>query len=103
MEDTTALNYRNTGKFSNTMLKSGEDPWKNLEDLGRPWKTQQLSGCKLQNYRQILKQYVEINGRPNRSVASNYKTTGKFFNIVLKSVEDPTTLSCQTTELQGNF
>ena len=77
--------------------------WKTLEDFGRPWKTQQLSGFKLQKYMQILEQYVEINGRPNRSVASNYKTTGKFFNIVLKSVEDPTTLSCQTTELQGNF
>ena len=78
-------------------------PWKTLEDLGRPWKTQHLSGFKLQNYKIILEHYVEINGRPNSSEASNYTTTGRFFNISLKSVEDSTALSCQTTELQAEF
>ena len=67
------------------------------------WKTRQLLGVKLQNYMLIFEQYLKISGRPDSSEASNYKTTGRFFNIVLKSVEDPTALSCQTTELQADF
>ena len=63
------------------MLKSVEDPTAlkpltTFEDLGRPWKT------------------VEDLGRPNSSQGSNYRTTVKFSDTLLKSVEDPTALSC---------
>ena len=66
------------------------------------WKTQQLLAVKPQNYRLIFEQYLEISGRPDSSKASNYRTTGKYLNIILKSVEDPTALKPQTKEIQVN-
>ena len=47
--------------------------------------------------------YLEIVGRPDSSQGSNYRTTGRFFHNKLKPVEDPTALSCQTTEIQADF
>ena len=67
------------------------------------WKTRQLLAVKLQNYRLIFEQYLKISGRPDSSEGSNYRTTGKFSNTMLKSGEDPTALRCQTTELHADF
>ena len=66
------------------------------------WKTRQLLAVKLQNYRLTFEQYLQFSARPDSSEASNYRTTGKCSDTMLKSVEDPTALSSQTTELQAN-
>ena len=92
MEDPTALKAQTTelqADFSTISL--------NL------WKTRQLLAVKLQNYRLIFEQYLQFSGRPDSSEASNYRTTGKFSNTMLKLGEDPTALRCQTTELQADF
>ena len=92
MEDPTALKAETTelqADFSTISL--------NL------WKTRQLLAVKLQNYRLIFEQYLQFSGRPDSSEASNYRTTGKFSNTMLKSGEDPTALRCQTTELHADF
>ena len=47
--------------------------------------------------------YLEIVGRLDSFQGSNYRTTGRFFHNKLKPVEDPTALSCQTTEIQADF
>ena len=101
-------NYRITGKFSNTMLKSVEDPTtlsSQTTELQADfqtiswnlWKTRQLWGLKLQNYSLIFIHYIKICGRHVSSCISNYRTTGWFWNIILKSVEDPIALRPQTS------
>ena len=107
-------NYRTTGSFSNNIYNSVEDPTalkpQTTELQANFWtlcwnqgKTRQLLDAKLQNYRLIFEQYLEIGGRPDSSKGWNYRTTGRFFHNKFKPVEDPTALSCQTTELQANF
>ena len=107
-------NYRTTSRFFHNKFKPVEDPTALKAETtelqadfstisSNLWKTRQLLAVKLQNYRLIFEQYLQFSGRPDSSEASNYRTTGKFLNTMLKLGEDPTALRCQTTELQADF